>query len=187
MSGARITRLDTGASFTFDGNFEVAFSPETLIPSHPSARGEEVVDGARARPLAFTLPLFQNEAAPRLAGSEPSSGRDNVERAQAFLDDLVGVKLTVYEPRAGTFTPCLLETHPYTVDNRARRVWNARFKRVRIPRQSSVNIPPERVARTGSAPEEDPGKQPTVTATSSEEEVADSWLLQITEYGGVAP
>lgn len=161
-----------GASFTFDVVTEEGFEPTVLVTENPIESGAQVTDHAQVLPLAWTAQVVAtaNPYSTRRRSDE-FTGEARMLDVEEFVAGCLGQPLIV-TTRGRSYENVLITAAPYTVDNRARRVWSISFKVARIPRLETVRLARIRRDKPGLAKKENTGPQPKPDADKAKAEQA---------------
>ena len=155
-----ILRLDTFASLRLDVTTKIQVENQIAVTEHPIEDGSVVTDHAQDLPRRITVEgivtdtPFQGSA---LDAAFPGRSR----RAREFLEGLVGVQVSIQTTKHGTFSPCLLQSWPFTDDGPSRLQTAMVFSEVQFGEVGHVSIPAEITTSAGLSSAQEVGDQAT--------------------------
>lgn len=156
-----ITRLDTFESWRLDATTLVRVDNRTATTEHPIEDGSVVTDHAQKLPTGVVVEGIVTDTP--LTGTTLDVLPGRARRAQSFFEELIGVQVSVQTPKHGTFSPCLLQSYPFTDDGPSRLGVSLSFVEVEFGEIGFVDIPPEITTSTGLASVQEVGDQATTT------------------------
>ena len=129
-----------GASLTFDGSPEQAYTPTGRVTEHPVESGGTYGDHYVRLPDTETIPVVVTTS-PGAIGTLPP-GPLRLEVARQWLEEAAGQLLTVVTSRRILLNRMLIGWG-WKDTTRESRVFTLRLKQVQVATAQSVEIPPE--------------------------------------------
>lgn len=169
MSAVLLRADGSGASLILDGIVSYRRSPSAMVAQHPVQDLGVVVDHAQR--LATTLALeWVCSTTPTIPGI--TAGPSRIEEVQGWLDEAVGVPLTLVQPGLPPEDDLFLSAHPGEQRGTLAVTFTLAFVRGQVARTRTVELDtegattrPGRTARpdqaAGFSPTSDRGNQPT--------------------------